>query len=64
VKARLCASIAILYWRASFREPGDPYLEKLLNAEMYAEHFLARMRNIPRKTAMRVFRQITLERRD
>jgi Ser/Thr protein kinase RdoA (MazF antagonist) len=58
IKARLCASIAILYWRASFRDPGDPYLEKLLNAESFAEHYLAQLANVPRENARQVFRQV------
>jgi Ser/Thr protein kinase RdoA (MazF antagonist) len=57
IKARLCASIAILYWRASFRDPGDPYLEKLLNAESFAEHYLAQLAIVPRQHALQVFRQ-------
>ena len=58
IKARLCASIAILHWRASFRDPGDPYLEKLLSAESIAEHFLARLTTVPRRNALQVFRQV------
>ncbi len=58
MKARLCASIVILYWRASFRDRGDPYLEKLLNAESFAEHFLAKLATVPRKNAMQIFRQV------
>ncbi len=58
IKARLSASIAILYWRASFRDPGDPYLEKLLSAESFAEHYLAQLADIPRLNAMQVFRQV------
>lgn len=58
IQARLCASIAILYWRASARDAKDPYLAKLLNAESLAEHFLARLRQIPRDNARQVFRQV------
>jgi len=58
IKARLCASIAILYWRASFRDPDDPYLEKLLNSESFAEHYLAQLAGIPRQNAMQIFRQV------
>ena len=58
IKARLCASIAILYWRASFRDPGDPYLEKLLSAESFAEHYLAQLAVVPRHNAIRIFRQV------
>lgn len=58
IKARLCASIAILYWRASFRDPGDPYLERLLSAESFAEHYLAQLAVVPRHNAMQIFRQV------
>jgi len=58
IKTRLCASIAILYWRASFRDPGDPYLEKLLKSESLAEHYLGRLAGIPRQNAMQIFRQV------
>lgn len=65
IKARLCASVALLYWRASFREAGDPYLEKLLNAETFAEQFLARLSDIPRREAIRCFRRaVNGDRRD
>ncbi|MGI9263049.1 MAG: phosphotransferase, partial [Woeseiaceae bacterium] len=58
IKARLCASIVILYWRASFRDPDDPYLGKLLNAESFAETFLARLNLIPRMNATQTFVQV------
>lgn len=58
VKARLCASIVLQYWRASFREPGDPYLEKLLSGESSAEDFLSRLADIPRASAIQMFRQV------
>lgn len=58
VKARLCASIAILHWRKSFREPGDPYLEKSLADDFCAEKFLAEMMTIPRENAIQIFRQV------
>ena len=58
IKARLCASIAILYWRASFRDSDDPYLGKLLAAESFAETFLARLVPIPRTHAITRFGQI------
>lgn len=58
IKARLCASIAILYWRVSFRDSGDPYLEKILDGESFAEHFLAQLAEIPREHAIQVFRQV------
>jgi len=58
VKARLCASIVLRYWRASFRERGDPYLEKLLGNKSSEEAFLSRLATIPRENAIQVFRQV------
>ncbi len=58
IRARLCASIVLLYWRASFRDPGDPYLEKLLQSESFAETFLARLNSIPRLHAAQLFTQV------
>jgi len=58
IKARLCASIAITYWRGPFRGPGDPYLEKNLSSELYNEHFLAQLKAIPRENAVQTFRQV------
>jgi len=58
IKARLCASIVLLYWRASFRDADDPYLEKVMAGESGSEHFLARLNSIPRDHAMQVFRQV------
>ena len=58
IKGRPCASIAILYWRASFRDPGGPYLEKALNSESGTEGFLAQLTAIPRENAMQTFRQV------
>lgn len=58
IKARLCATIAILYWRASFRDPEDPYLEKIFSAESSVEHFLSQLATIPRENAMQIFRQV------
>ena len=58
VKARLCASIVLLYWRASFRGPNDPYLEKIMAGESFSEHFLSRLNSIPRDHAIQMFRQV------
>jgi len=58
LKARICASIAILCWRASFREAGDPYLEMILSSDSCAEHFLAQLMAIPREHAIQTFRQV------
>jgi len=58
VKARLCASISILFWRASLRGADDPYLEKSLGAEPRADTFLARLTQIPRQDALLRFRKI------
>lgn len=58
VKARQCASIALRYWRASFREAGDPYLEKLLENEGSSEEFLSRLTAVPRQNAVQTFRQV------
>jgi len=58
IKARLCASIAILYWRASFRDADDPYLRKLVDSESDAEEFLARLADIPRENAQQMFSQV------
>ena len=58
VQARLCASIAILDWRASARGADDPYLQKLAEGEASAGSFLARLRELPRDHAQQVFRQV------
>ncbi|MGI9203458.1 MAG: phosphotransferase [Woeseiaceae bacterium] len=58
IRARLCASIVILYWRASFRDANDPYLSKLLDAESFAETFLSRLNLIPRGNARQAFEQV------
>jgi len=58
IRARLCASIVILYWRASFRDADDPYLGKLLDAESFAETFLTRLNLIPRLNATQTFAQV------
>jgi len=58
IKARLCASIVMLYWRASFRDSGDPYLGKLLDSESFAETFLSRLNLIPRTNATQIFAQV------
>jgi hydroxylysine kinase len=56
IKTRLCASISILYWRASFRDTDDPYLEKMLGTRPRAEEFLSRLTRIPRHDALQKFR--------
>lgn len=58
IRARLCASVVILYWRASFRDADDPYLGKLLDAESFAETFLAQLNMIPRANARQTFEQV------
>lgn len=58
IRARLCASIVILYWRASFRDATDPYLGKLLDAESFAETFLARLNLLPRANVRQTFEQV------
>ena len=58
IKARLAASIAILYWRVAARADDDPYLGKLLKAENSAEKFLPLIEQIPPGHARRVFRQV------
>jgi Ser/Thr protein kinase RdoA (MazF antagonist) len=58
VKARLCTSIVLRYWRASFREPGDPYLEKLLASRSTSEDFLLQLSTVPRDNAIQMFRQV------
>jgi len=58
VKARLCTSIVLLYWRASFRAEGDPYLEKLMAGGSSSEAFLATLTAIPRENAIQTFRQV------
>jgi Ser/Thr protein kinase RdoA (MazF antagonist) len=58
IKARLCASIVLLYWRASFRDSDDPYLEKIIAGESFSETFLSRLISIPRDHATQVFRQV------
>jgi Ser/Thr protein kinase RdoA (MazF antagonist) len=58
IQARLCASIAILDWRATVRGSDDPYLEKLIRGEASAGRFLCRLRAVPRTNARQVFRQV------
>ena len=58
IKARLCASIAILDWRAAARDGADEYLENRVVGEGSAMHFLKMLSEIPRDHAIRVFRQI------
>jgi len=58
IQARLCASIAILEWRAAMRGSDDPYLEKLVEGEASARSFLCRLREVPRDSARQVFRQV------
>ena len=58
VKARLCTSIVLRYWRATFREAGDPYLEKLLAGGSSSEAFLSSLAATPREYAIQTFRQV------
>ena len=57
IQARLCASIAILDWRASQRGDDDVYLaNRVLAGEGSPQHFLKRLRALPRDRALAVFR--------
>ena len=57
-KSRLCASIAILDWRASQRGEDDVYLaNRVLAGEGSPQHFLKRLRALPRDRALAVFRE-------
>ena len=58
VKARICASIAILDWRAAAREDDDPYLAERKDGVGSAERFLMDLIEIPRDHARQVFRQV------
>lgn len=58
VLARLCASIAILDWRAASREGDDPYLAERVDGVGSAEQFLLALLEIPREHARQVFRQV------
>ena len=58
IKARLCATIAILCWRASVKGEDDPYLQNAASTESSAENFLGRLMHIPARDARRVFRQV------
>ncbi len=56
IRARLAATISIRYWRIGERSPDDPYLQKMLE-ENSAEHFLARLDEIPREGVGRLLRE-------
>ena len=43
IRARLAATIAIMHWRRSARDPSDDYLQEGLRNEGSAERFLARL---------------------
>ena len=58
IQARLSASVAILEWRASMRGDDDPYLRKTNVDEASAARMLCRLREIPRDSARRVFREV------
>lgn len=58
IRARLCASVAILEWRASMRGDDDPYLQKTIDDESSAASVLCRLRDIPRESARRTFREV------
>jgi len=58
IQARLCASVAILEWRASMRGDDDPYLRKSIVEESSAASVLCRLREIPRESARRKFREV------
>ena len=58
IKARLCASIVILDWRAAGQDGKDEYLENRVVGEGSAMHFLEMLSEIPRDHAIRLFRQI------
>jgi Ser/Thr protein kinase RdoA (MazF antagonist) len=58
VLARICASIAILDWRAATREGDDPYLAERVDGVGSAEQFLIALQEIPRGHARQVFRQV------
>jgi len=63
VKARLCASISILHWRASLRGADDPYFEKSLSTEPRADTFLACLAQIPRRDVVKRFRETCVGRK-
>jgi Ser/Thr protein kinase RdoA (MazF antagonist) len=58
IQARVCASIAILDWRRATRAGDDPYLAGHSTGEGSSHHFLARLREVPRAHARRVFTQV------
>ena len=58
IQARLSASVAIMEWRASMRGDDDPYLQKMSDDEASAARVLCRLREIPRESARRIFRQV------
>jgi len=48
VRARLAATVTLLYWRLAERAENDPYREKTLEKESGAERFLARLDSLGR----------------
>lgn len=58
IQARLSASVAILEWRASMRGDDDPYLRKMNDDEASAARVLCRLREIPRESVRRMFREV------
>ena len=64
IRARLCATISILHWRAAVRGDDDPYLQSSAMAESSAERFLQRLMEIPRQHAASVLRQVCASERE
>jgi len=58
IKARLAASVSIIYWRASAKDADDAYLAKLKKSESPAGDFLCKLCEIPRASAAQTFKQI------
>lgn len=58
IKARLAASVSILYWRVAARAADDPYLGKLLESESGAAKFLRRLHEYPAASAKQTLRQV------
>ena len=58
IQVRLCASIAILDWRAAMRGADDPYLGKMLEGAAPAGRFLRRLREVPRANARQILNQV------
>ncbi len=48
VRARLAATVTLLYWRLAERAENDPYRKKTLEKESGAERFLARLDSLGR----------------